>query len=60
MGLDEQEILATVLITCFFNFMTRLADGVGVEIQENRFDDAKGWLSDDVQAMSWLMDLKEK
>ena len=60
LGLDEQEILATVLVTCFFNFMTRLADGLGVEIQENRFEDLKRWLSDAVQSMSWLMVHKEK
>ncbi len=60
LGLDDQQILSTVLITCVFNFMTRLADGLGVEIQEQRFEDAKRWMSPDVQAMSWLMDRKEK
>ena len=60
LGLDEQQVLSTVLITCLFNFMTRLADGLGVEIQENRFDAAKQWMSADVQAMSWLMERKEK
>ena len=40
--------------------MTRLADGLGVEIQEHRFEDAKRWMSADVQAMPWLMDHKEK
>jgi hypothetical protein len=40
--------------------MTRLADGLGVEVQEDRFEDAKRWMSADVQAMSWLMDRKEK
>ena len=59
LGLDEQQVLSTVLITCLFNFMTRLADGLGVEIQEDRFEDAKRWMSADVQAMSWLMDHKE-
>ena len=59
LGLDDQQILSIVLITCNFNFMTRLADGLGVEIQENRFEDAKRWMSDDVQAISWLMDHKE-
>ena len=29
LGLNEQQILSTVLITCNFNFMTRLADGLG-------------------------------
>ena len=59
LGLDEQQVLATVLITCFFNFMTRLADGLGVEIQENRFEAAKRWMSPDVQAIGWLMEHKE-
>ncbi len=60
LGLDDQQILSTVLITCVFNFMTRLADGLGVEIQEDRFNAAKRWMSPEVQAMSWLMDHKEK
>ena len=60
LGLDDQQILSTVLITCTFNFMTRLADGLGVEIQENRFEAAQRWMSADVQAMPWLMDHKEK
>ena len=60
LGLSEQQILSTVLITCVFNFMTRLADGLGVEVQENRVEAAKRWMSADVQAMDWLMDHKEK
>ena len=31
-GLTDEEILSVVLITCNFNFMTRLADGLGVEV----------------------------
>ena len=60
LGLDEQQVLSTVLITCLFNFMTRLADGLGVELQENRFDAAKRWMSAAVQAMGWLMEHKDK
>ena len=60
LGLSDQQILSTVLITCTFNFMTRLADGLGVELQENRVEAAKRWMSQEVQAMSWLMDRKEK
>ena len=59
-GRDDQEILATVLVTCFFNFMIRLANGLGVEIQENRFEELKSWLSADVQSMYWFMTPKEK
>ena len=60
LGLSDQQILSTVLITCVFNFMTRLADGLGVELPENRVEAAKGWMSPGVQAMSWLMEPKEK
>ena len=28
LGLSDEQILSTVLITCLFNFMTRLADGL--------------------------------
>ena len=60
LGLSEQQILSTVLITCNFNFMTRLADGLGVELQDNRVEAAKLWMSPEVQAISWLMEPKEK
>ena len=60
LGLNDQQILSTVLITCTFNFMTRLADGLGVELPENRVEAAKRWMSADVQAMDWLMTPKEK
>ena len=59
LGLNEQQILSIVLITCNFNFMTRLADSLGVEVAETRFEDAKRWMSADVQTMPWLMDRKE-
>ena len=59
LGLDDQQILATVLITCNFNFMTRLADGLGVEMEENRFQDARRWMSPEVQELPWLMERKE-
>ena len=59
LGLDDQQILSTVLITCNFNLMTQLADGLGVELQENRFEDAKRWMSREVQSMPWLMERNE-
>ena len=59
LGLNDQQILSTVLITCNFNFMTRLADGLGVEVPESRFEDATRWMSSEVQAISWLMTPKE-
>ena len=34
--LSDEEILSVALITCQFNFMTRLADGLGVEVPPGR------------------------
>ena len=31
-GLSEEPVVDIVLITCTFNFMDRLADGLGVEL----------------------------
>jgi uncharacterized peroxidase-related enzyme len=33
-GLTEEQVLDVVLITCLFNFMDRLADGLGVRMSE--------------------------
>ena len=41
-GLSDERILSVVLITCTFNFMTRLADGLGVEAPDARQRYAKG------------------
>jgi len=31
-GFSEEQVVDIVLITCTFNFMDRLADGLGVEL----------------------------
>ena len=55
-GLTDEQILSTVAITCVFNFMNRLADGLGVEIQPGREAVMSQWLSDDAkQAQDWLL-----
>ena len=33
-SLSEEQVLDVVLITCLFNFMDRLADGLGVRMSE--------------------------
>ncbi len=33
-GFDDQEILDMVMVVCLFNFMNRLADGLGVQTEE--------------------------
>lgn len=55
-GLTDEQVLSTVAITCVFNFMNRLADGLGVEIPEGREAIMSGWLSDEAKrAQGWLL-----
>ena len=55
-GLTDEQVLSTVAITCVFNFMNRLADGLGVEIPEGREAIMSQWLSDSAkQAQDWLL-----
>ena len=58
LGLSDEQILSTVLITCLFNFMTRRADGLGVELPEGRQDNIDRWLSGPARQQEWLMRAK--
>ena len=58
-GLTEDQILATVLITCVFAFMTRLADGLGVEPAEGRQDWVEEWLMGPARDQEWLLQPKK-
>ena len=56
LGLTDEEILSVVGITCLFNFMNRLADGLGVEIPEGREAIMSQWLSEEAKrAQDWLL-----
>ena len=55
-GLTDEQVLSTVAITCIFNFMNRLADGLGVEIPEGRESVMSQWLSEAAkQTQDWLL-----
>ncbi len=55
-GLNDEQVLSTVAITCVFNFMNRLADGLGVEIQPGREAAMSQWLSNAAkQTQDWLL-----
>ena len=58
-GLTDEQILSVVLITCTFNFMTRLADGLGVEVPGERQEYVETWLSGPAIKQKWLMKAKE-
>lgn len=53
--LSDEQILSVVLITCVFNFMTRLADGLGVEVPEERQQAHERWLTGAATGQEWLM-----
>ncbi len=57
-GLSDEQILSVVLITCTFNFMTRLADGLGVEVPEERQEYVETWLGSPAREQAWLMKAK--
>ncbi|MDA1035380.1 MAG: hypothetical protein O3B65_00695 [Chloroflexi bacterium] len=58
-GLTEDQILSTVLITCTFAFMTRLADGLGVEPAEGRQEWVESWLMGPARDQEWLLQPKK-
>ena len=58
LGLSDDQILSVVLITCVFNFMTRLADGLGVELDAQRQQVIEGWLTGPARQQEWLMKAK--
>ncbi|MGH2598859.1 MAG: carboxymuconolactone decarboxylase family protein [Dehalococcoidia bacterium] len=43
-GLSDEQVLSVVLIACNFNFMTRLADGLGVEVEPGKAKLTAEWL----------------
>ena len=58
-GLTDEQILSVVLITCNFNFMTRLADGLGVEVPKERQKYVETWLDSPARDQQWLMKAKD-
>ena len=54
LGLSDEQILSVVLITCVFNFMTRLADGLGVEFPQRGQEHIRGWLKGPARQQEWL------
>ena len=58
-GLTHEEILSTVLITSMFAFMTRLADGLGVEPTEGRQEWVETWLTGPAREQEWLLQPKQ-
>ena len=58
LDLTDEQILSVVLITCTFNFMTRLADGLGVPVPKGRQEAHERWLTGPALQQEWLMTAK--
>jgi len=57
-GLNDEEILSAVLVTCNFNFMTRLADALGVVFEDSNQKQIERWITGPATEQDWLMNQK--
>ena len=55
LGLNEESILAVVLITCTFSFTNRLSSGLGVEVTPDRESAVMEWLESPAKGQHWLI-----
>ena len=55
LGLSDEQMMSVVLITCMFNFMTRLASELGVELASGRREAIERWLRGLAVQREWLM-----
>ena len=55
LGLSDENVLSVVLIACNFNFMTRLADGLNVELAPDRIRGIEEWLTGPARDQAWLV-----
>ena len=53
-GLSDSQILSVVMITAMFAFMNRLADGLGVQIEDAKGSFVNSWLQTSQGTSSWL------
>ncbi len=60
LGLTYEQILSVVGITCLFNFMNRLADGLGVDIEAERQRAMDGWVTGPARDQDWLWAFKSQ
>ena len=55
LGLEDDQILSVVLITCLYNFATRVAQGLGVEFPHKDQEAIEEWLAGPARDQEWLM-----
>jgi len=54
-GLEEPQILSVVLIACLSNFMDRLANSLGVDLEPRHRRALDNWLTGPAAQQDWLM-----
>ena len=55
LGLEDVQILSVVLITCLYNFATRVAQGLGVEFSHKDKEAIEEWLEGPARDQEWLI-----
>ncbi len=55
LGLEDDQILSVVLITCLYNFATRVAQGLGVEFPHKDQVAIEEWLAGPARDQEWLI-----
>ena len=58
LGLVDEQILSLVLVACKFNLLTRIANGLGVELSEGFQSVVEKWIVGPANEQQWLMDPK--
>ncbi len=54
LGLSDEQILSVVGIACLFNFMNRLANGLGVDLRTDRQEAVRRWVTGPAREQAWL------
>ncbi len=54
-GLSDEESLSAVMVTCNFNFITRLANAMGVVFEDSRQKQNERWMTGPATKQEWLM-----
>ena len=55
LGLEDDQILSVVLITCLYSFATRVVQGLGVEFPHEDQVAIKEWLAGPARHQEWLI-----
>jgi alkylhydroperoxidase family enzyme len=55
LGLTDEQVLAVVLIVCYYSFLTRIADGLGIDIEGRIAEEVQSWLAGPAKEQDWLV-----